>query len=257
MRRGLLTAVVLVVVGLCPLRPVEAADIVVVDDTAITAFWGYYGAANFADQPEKLWDDTVSWAVGGATPSTVDVLLYTYDGTVSDANAQNIHSIAFYNLLTTAGYSVTVDDRADFAARTDYTGFEMIVFGNLGYSDAGAPDPTNAIGAGLPFITMEPGHSDDLGIGTGVTVFSGTLNYGFVVDNNHVITDDYGLYDTILLDQDHAPGILFDVPTDGIELLIDGTGRVLIGDVPEPATAVLLTIGSLFGVSRFRRRRQR
>jgi len=89
-----------------------------------------------------------------------------------------------------------------------------------------------------------------------VTVFSGTLTYGYVVDNAHIITDDYGLHETILLDQDHAPGIVFHVPTDAITS--DDGGRVLIGDIPEPATAALLVFGGGAAVlGRLRRRKRR
>jgi len=243
---------VLLVAAACFHSTAQAADIVVVDDNARSVFWGYYGAAAFADQPEDLWDDTVAWAVANAIPDCTNILLYTFDGTTSDTAPQNTHSIAFYNLLTTAGYHVAVDNQLNFATRTDYTGIDLIIFGNFGYADAAAPNPANAIGSGLPFITMEPGHSDDLGIGTGVTVFSGTLNYGFVVDNDHPITDVYGLGDIILLDQNSSPGApLFDVPTDGIT----SDGRILIGDIPEPATALLVVLGLMLGRGRLRRRR--
>jgi len=238
-------------VATCPVSHAGAADIVVVDDNAHSVFWGYYGAAAFADQPEKLWDDTVAWAVSNAVPDCTTILLYTDDGTVDDTPG-NLNPIAFRNLLTTAGYHVTVDNQLNFAGRTDYTGFDLIIFPNFGTTDAGAPSPANAIASVLPFITMEPAHSDDLGLGTGVTVFSGTLTYGVVVDNDHQITNVYGLGEIILLDQNSAPGApLSPVPTDGIT----SDGHVLIGDIPEPATAVLVAAGVLLGRRRLRRRR--
>jgi len=229
-----------------------AADLLVVDDSHLRAFFGFYGSSQFADQPEKLWDDTVRWAVGGATPSETHVLLFTFDGTLSDNNPANTDAIGFNNLLVAAGYQVEVDSRLDFATRTSYADFELAVFPNFAYSDAGAPPADNVIASAIPFITMEPGQTDELMIGTGVTVFSGTLTQALVVDNNHVITDAYGLGDVILMVNIGPPA--HDVPTDGITR--SGRGRVLIGEVPEPGTAILLTLGALIGAAGLRRRRK-
>jgi len=244
-----------ILVMVCLLGEAEASDIVVVDDCGMTAFFGFYGSSLFADQPEILWDDTVAWAVGNATPSDTEVLLFTFDGTLSDANPANVNAIGFFNLLTSAGYSVSIDNQLNFATRTSYSAFDLAIFPNFGYSDANAPPADNVIGAGIPFITMEPAHSDELGIGTGVTVFSGTVDRGFVVDNDHAITDEYGLGEIIFMANAGAPGFANDVPTDTIETA--GDGRVLIGIVPEPTSMALIAIGTAFGVLRLRRRRAR
>lgn len=251
MRKFFIAVLVTAMVTGCLSGRAEGAALLVVDDDSMSAFFGFYGSALFADQPEKLWDDTVAWAAGGSDPDNTDVLLFTYDGTLT-AGPENVNAVGFYNLLISAGYNVQVDSRLDFAMRTDYTGFELVVFPNFGYTDAGAPSPDNCIAGGLPFITMEPGHTDDLNLGTGVTVFSGTVDQGLVVDNDHVVTDDYGLYDVIWMANLGAPGYAHDVPTDGIT--VDGNGRVLIGQVPEPASLALLAIGALFGAAHRRRR---
>ena len=255
--RRLVAAFAAVVVAVCLLsqNQVEAADIVVVDDCGMTAFFGFHGSSLFADQPELVWDDTVAWAVANADPSDTEVLLFTFDGTLSDANAANVNPIGFYNLLTSAGYLVSIDNQLDFATRTDYTGFDLVVFPNFAYADVNAPPADNVITAAVPFITMEPAHSDELGIGTGVTVFSGTVDEALVVDNGHAITDEYGLGEIIILANLGAEGFPNDVPTDTI--MTSGGGRVLIGVVPEPASIVLITIGTALGVLRLRRRRGR
>lgn len=238
-----------------------AADIVVVDDANTRAFFGFHGSSMFADQPEQLWDETVDWAVGGAGPDNVVVLLFTFDGTLSDTKAANTDAIGFYNLLTGQGYTVQIDNQLDFATRTDYGGFDLAVFPNFGYSDATAPPADNVIAAALPFITMEPAQTDELNIGTGVTVFSGTLSEAVVVDNDHVITDYdalnheiYELGEIITMANIGGGPDPHNVPTDGITT--SGNGRVLIGQVPEPATMVLLATGLLFGAARLRRRKQ-
>ena len=247
-----LVAVLVTTMLTCGVIRTEAADIVVVNDEDMTAFFGFYGSSLFADQPEQLWDDTVAWAVGGANPNDTDVLLFTYDGTVSDADPNNVDAIGFRSLLMTAGYVVSVDSRLDFAARTDYSGFDLVIFPNFGYTDANAPPADNMIAAALPFITMEPAHGDELNLGTGVTVFSGTLSQALVVDNDHVITDVYGLYEIIIMANTGGGGSPNNVPTDGITT--SGDGRVLIGEVPEPASVALLAIGAAFGLARLRRR---
>jgi hypothetical protein len=98
---------------------------------------------------------------------------------------------------------------------------------------------------------MEPAQTDELNVGTGLTVFSGTVNSAMVVDNLHAITAGFGLGQVIAMAETNAPPQDWVyVPTDGITKA--GVGRVLIGQVPEPGTAVLLMTGFLFGVRRLR-----
>jgi len=251
--KSLFRASAIATVLVCLMGVAYAADLLVVDDEQWTAFFGFYGSTYFADQPEKLFSDTVSWAIGGANPADTAVLLFTYDGTLSDGNPANVDAIGFFNLLSTGGFSPVVDSRLNFATRTDYDNIDLVIFPNFDYSDASAPSPANVIAAGLPFITMEPAHTDELNIGTGVTVFSGTVTHGLVVDNDHVITDEYALWESIPMANAGAEWAVNDVPTDGITT--SGDGRVLIGEVPEPASIILLTTAALFGAAGLRRRK--
>ncbi len=253
MLRRLTVALVTAALMVAAAGVTDASDIVVVDDGSMSAFFGFYGSSSFADQPAALFDDTVAWAVGGSAPGSTTVLLFTYDGTVSDVNPENIDSIGFRSLLMTAGYSVVVDVRANFASRTDYTGINLVIFGNFDYSDALAPSAVNVISAAVPFITMEPGQTDELSLGTGATIFSGTVDRGLVVDNGHTITNSHALGQVIIMAQNGAPGYPYDIPTDTINS--SGNGRELIGVVPEPATMTLLGVGGLLTIAWRKRRR--
>ena len=224
----------------------SAADIVVVDDENLHAYYGLYGSAAYADQPRKLFADVVAWAVDGESPDCVTVLLYTYDGTLND-DPNNINSLGFYNLLIGSGYTVLIDHQSNVATRTDYSNIDLVIYPNLDDRSA-----ANVIASELPFITMEPGQTDELNIGGGAATFSGTVNEVLVVDNDHVVTDDYDLGQIIPLAQNGAPQFPFDVPTETINT--SGDGHVLIGQVPEPATMALILTGVLAGAA-YRRRR--
>lgn len=244
--------ILLAVSVVCLATTVYGAGIVVVDcnTTVHRAYFGFYGSQYFADQPAKLFDDTVKWAVSSANPNSTTVLLFTDNGTVNDYPA-NRYAIGFYDLLRTSGYNVLLDSRLKFAQRTNYSGINLVIYPN--FDDRRAD---NVLTANIPFISMEPGQSNEMNIGTGVafTYPGGAVNRALVVDNGIQITNVYMNGQIIPMAYNGMPGTLYDIPTEGIT--IAGRGRILVGEVPEPATMTLVGAAAL-ALLGLRRRRNR
>ena len=239
----LLTAGMLLSVGVLSASAddIEGA-VLVVDDVDTYAFVGWHGSYEFPStlsQPWTIFLDVVSWATGGGIPADTEILLFTADGTNDPDNTGNLDAGTFYNRLVAEGYDPDVADQVDIGTMTDFSAYDLVIYPNLDDRSA-----ANVVNDGVAFITMEPGQTDEMNIGTGVSVFDDWAQTFTVVDNTHVTTDTLGAG---LLFFDNA------VRTEAIDAA--GNGHVLITvAVPEPGTLMLLA-GGFSGLACLRRRR--
>lgn len=213
-------------------------SVLVVDNDSSFAFVGWYGADKFPTSNGQAWTiflNTVRWAIGEGN----DILLFTADGTSNPDNAGNLEPGIIYNRLNAEGFSVDVANQADIVTLTDYSNWDLVIYPNLDDNSA-----VNMVGAQVAFITMQPGQTDEINIGTGVAVLSGDAQFFQVVDNAHPATSDLSL---------GSLGFDNPVPTQSIQA--SGNGHVLIGNevVPEPATLLLMGSGVLGLLARRKR----
>lgn len=136
--------------------------------TSKRAFFGWYRATQMPGMGWNLLYRTIDWAVSGKTPSSVKIVLFTYDGTTSASDPQNADGAAVYNWLIN-GYgassaNIFVHSQEDAATLpyTYYSGFDVAIYWNTyGY------DSSKIIESGVPFITVSTMQTETMKISLG------------------------------------------------------------------------------------------
>ena len=237
MRSGKWLLIVMAVLGLSVFPMTAGADpvqgVLVADSDNGYAFVGWYGAYEFPTTEGQTWTillDVIKVGTSNADPTLTDILLFTADGSNDPDNPGNLDAGTIYNRLIAEGYKVTTADQADILTMNDYSLYDLVFYPNLDDHSA-----LNVVHAGIPFITMEPGQTGEMNIGTGVSTFNGWAQI-FHDD----MTDDTLVFDNA-------------VRTEAITAAGNGVVYVSLS-VPEPGTLTLLASG-LSGLAWLRRRR--
>ncbi|GEM_PF-4720785 len=223
---------VMMTCGLASADPI--GGVLVVDTDNDLAFVGWHGAFEFPTTDGQAWTlflDVVGVGTGEVEPSNVDILLFTVDGTFNPDHAGNLDAGTIYNRLTGEGYNVSVANQVDILTMTDYTAYDLVIYPNLDDRSA-----ATVVASGVPFITMEPGQTDEMNIGTGVSVFSGWAQTFYVVEDGSSLAFDNA------------------VRTEAIEASGNGQVIVSLNAVPEPGT-MMLVLGGFSGLAWLRRRK--
>ena len=127
------------------------------------------------------------------------------------------------------GYHVTVANQTAITTMTDFSAYDLVMYPNLDDRSA-----ANVVASGVHFITMEPGQTDEMGIGTGVSTYSGWAQEFQITQGGTLVFDNA-------------------VRTEAIEAA--GNGEVLESlPVPEPMTMTLV-LGGMMGFAWLRRRK--
>lgn len=236
MAKWLLVGAVVFGLAFAGVRPASADAIsgVLVRDGSQYAFVGWYGAFEFPTTEGQTWTillDVVKTGTGNSLPSATKILMFTADGSSNPDHAGNLDAGIIYNRLDGEGYNVDVANQADITTMSNFSAYDLVLYPNLDDHSA-----ANVVASGVHFITMEPGQTDEMGIGTGVSVFNG-LAQTFYVD---------GTGETLSFDNA--------VRTEAIEPAGDGQVEVSLTEVPEPGTMMLLMSG-ISGLAWLRRRK--
>jgi hypothetical protein len=140
-------------------------DILIVDDVAKYAFFGWYRASQMSETGWRLLNRTTEWIISFALPNTTAVVLFTYDGTldpVTDADGK-----AVYDHLVAWGYSsanISVHQQSHIGTLNGsyYAAFHLVIYAHPFDRDASI-----VVDSQTPFITFCAGQTDEMGIGTG------------------------------------------------------------------------------------------
>ena len=164
-------------------------DIVIAHSLRPLLFFGFYRIHQLPAAGWRIYQNSLDWLTDGASPGETRVVLFTYDGDPDPDTGQD-DSVAAYAYLTDAGYDVTIFaqaeiDRMDVEAYDEY---DLAIYSNSYPRSAAA-----VMEAGIPFMTIATGMTDEIEVGTGVGTLHQHQNSHFVRNNAHPITDGYDL----------------------------------------------------------------
>ena len=165
------------------IEPAEDA-VVIVDNTSSNAFFGYYRTSQMTQPGWDLLQSTIDWVAPGASTG----VLFTYNGTLNPAShPSEADGVATYNYLNSQGYAVTVHPQSAIEIG-DFSAYDLTI-----YNTSFPRDVTNFLLQNVSFITVSPGQTDEMGIGTGVVTGHISTDTTYVIDNAHPITSAYPL----------------------------------------------------------------
>ncbi len=168
-----------------------AKDVLILHDQKKYAFIGFYlwlNALPIEDNKDK-WEvlqRTIDWATDKKDHSGTKIIVFGYRKT-----DRSLSAIREY--LVSAGYSTeNIETRGQVDARTlnssYYQKFDLVIYA-WGY-----PHPASEIiASSKPFITMSPGHTDDMGIGKGKSTMHESRSLFYVANNDYYPTEIYDL----------------------------------------------------------------
>ncbi len=165
-------------------------DVVIVHRSKPIVYFGMYRASMMTEPGWDLYARSVNWANDNRNPADSKVWLATYNGTLDPDFSAERDGIAVYNyLINTMGFPV---DNVHVAHQTsietgNFAGYDIVLYVNLYPRNA-----TNVLNQGKPFVTVSPGETDELGIGTGEGTMHEVRTNVFVLNNAHPITEPYG-----------------------------------------------------------------
>jgi hypothetical protein len=166
------------------IEPPPAEDaVVIVDNTSSNAFFGYYQTRKLTQPGWDLLQSTIDWVAPGAST----VVLFTYNGTLNPADLREASGLATYNYLNSQGYAVTVHHQSAIEIG-DFSAYDLAIYNNTFPRDV-----TNLLAQNVSFITVSPGQTDEMGIGTGALTGHIGTDTTYVIDNTHPITSAYPL----------------------------------------------------------------
>jgi hypothetical protein len=171
----------------------RAGDVLIINDPHKLAFFGYYRATQMPSTGWELLNSTILWADSYLPPDETRIVLFTYDGTVSDSCPCNEDAARVYTWLIDSGYvagNISVHNQHDAEALppTYYDDFDLVIYWNtFGYNS------TNIVISGIPFITVSSMQTDEMGIGTGAQTLHESRNTFHVVNNDYYPTQSYAL----------------------------------------------------------------
>lgn len=143
-------------------------------------------------RPPVVWDllkRTLTWTVSDNPPAETSIVFFTENGT--SYPELDPDGKALYDKLVYWGYNATNitlmhKTSITFISSDYYDPFHVAI-----YASTDDYDSANVVNSSIPFITLAPGQTDEMGIGTGLTTGPDWQIDFYVASNNYYPTGDY------------------------------------------------------------------
>ncbi len=168
-------------------------DVLIAHSELRVVFFGLFETTAMTGPGWDLYEGSVSWANDFRDPATTKVFLVlaTFDGTLNPQDPREANGKAVFDrLIGNMGFmenNINVDDRHSIP-QANFQGFDIVL-----YAHTEGVDATNVIDQGKPFVTMSPGQTDELSIGTGERTNVLIRDLVHVYNNSHPITKGYAV----------------------------------------------------------------
>lgn len=167
----------------------QGKDVLIVHTTEPLVFFGWYRTSMMTSPGWDLFQRAIDWADDSLTPANTDVILFTYDGSLTSSGSAD--GAAINNYLVNAGYNVAEvhhQEQIENLPASYYADFDLAIYAHFYPRDA-----TNVVNSGIPFVSICYGQTDEMGIGTGESTMHQYTDAFYVLNNSHYVTEPYPL----------------------------------------------------------------